>query len=346
MARFAYALIAMLFVSISVPKDVIAVENASWGEIKSISAQNDESDSPAGKMVKSANKAVGLAENRVGGYFRQGHQNNSSLTVQRMFVSYGNNMYSFTLNDPDGISEFRIDKANDGGYVSVGSPKNGNPPCPTSVHSGTLTFQPSDFPLVGVVYDCGSSSVAQGVQVKMPAEPNTEDVWVEMNLGMYDRSQDHPTGTVGQAGVRIGSFSVFIPAGNTIKSFGLAARLGISNYALWDVFQNITLRDACNGMYISTGDVVRSQTLRDGTVKTQFSLTESFYVFLQQSIGVGFPLAVDVYADIRSDASAEAIELVNSLENGVVVPIVVYENRYGESVTTWNFIDMQKVYIE
>ncbi len=54
MARFFFALITLIFVSAS---NTLAVEAASWGEIKAISAQN--TDMPAGKLVVSATKAGG-----------------------------------------------------------------------------------------------------------------------------------------------------------------------------------------------------------------------------------------------------------------------------------------------
>ena len=64
MARFVSILIAMFFVSIAVPSNLIAVENASWGQIKTISTQNTEFDSPAGKLVVSGNNAGGMRNSR------------------------------------------------------------------------------------------------------------------------------------------------------------------------------------------------------------------------------------------------------------------------------------------
>ena len=52
------AVIAILFISLF-SQPLMAVENASWGEVKFTMAQDVKSDLPAGKLVISANKAGG-----------------------------------------------------------------------------------------------------------------------------------------------------------------------------------------------------------------------------------------------------------------------------------------------
>jgi len=64
MARFVSILIAMFFVSISIPGDIVAIENASWGDVKFAQTQNDESNTPVGKLVASGNNAGGMRNSR------------------------------------------------------------------------------------------------------------------------------------------------------------------------------------------------------------------------------------------------------------------------------------------
>ena len=100
---------------------------------------------------------------------------NSTLNIERLFPGeFDNTRYSLTLEDPEGISEFFINTAG-GDFVFGGEPKNGTPPCPSSVRSGTVTLFPSDFPLSGYVIDCENEDVQNSVEVSMPPLPDTDD---------------------------------------------------------------------------------------------------------------------------------------------------------------------------
>ena len=98
--------------------------------------------------------------------------NNSVLAIIRLFPGqYDNTKYSLSLSDPDGIGDLNVNKAS-GSYIWSGSPRSGNPPCPAGpIETGTLTLNPSDFPLSGYVIDCLNSGVQYPVQVSMPALP-------------------------------------------------------------------------------------------------------------------------------------------------------------------------------
>ncbi|OGD30762.1 hypothetical protein A2833_00815 [Candidatus Azambacteria bacterium RIFCSPHIGHO2_01_FULL_44_55] len=110
-----------------------------------------------------------------------GGPGNSSLTATRLFPGqYDNIKYNLTLVDPEGISEFLISCA--GGKICAhtgtsfiwgGSPKTGTPPCPTSITSGTVDFDPSDFPLEGWIVDCVNTNVKYTVQASMPPLPES-----------------------------------------------------------------------------------------------------------------------------------------------------------------------------
>jgi len=101
---------------------------------------------------------------------------NSSLNVSRLFVGqYDNTRYLVTLNDPDGMGDIEIDKAG-GGILSVGSPRGGNPPCPTTMNTGTVTLQPSDFPLKGWVIDCVHTGVKYNVEATQPSLASSLDL--------------------------------------------------------------------------------------------------------------------------------------------------------------------------
>ena len=75
---------------------------------------------------------------------------NSVLTIERLFVGqFDNTKYKLNLSDPEGISEMSIMTAGNS-PIWGGSPKNGTPPCPAGpINSGTVTLNPSDFPLQG-----------------------------------------------------------------------------------------------------------------------------------------------------------------------------------------------------
>lgn len=93
---------------------------------------------------------------------------NSSISIEQLFPGqYNNTKYRVTLSDPDGLGEIRVNKA-DGSFLMGGNPKNGNPPCLTSVNTGTVTLQPSDFPLRGVIKDCKDIAISYDVQALFP----------------------------------------------------------------------------------------------------------------------------------------------------------------------------------
>lgn len=97
--------------------------------------------------------------------------NNSTLNAERIFIGqFNNTKYSLTLNDPDGISEFLINKTG-GGFMWGGSPKNGRPPCPTAIYNSPVTLDPSNFPLSGYVIDCINQNIKYNIQVSMPVLP-------------------------------------------------------------------------------------------------------------------------------------------------------------------------------
>ncbi|MBI2635391.1 MAG: peptidoglycan-binding protein [Parcubacteria group bacterium] len=107
---------------------------------------------------------------------------NSGLAATRLFPGqYDNTKYNVTVTDPDGIGSFLISCAgicsNYGQSTFVGGdPKNGTPPCPTSVPSGTVTLSPSDFPVQGWIIDCANASTKYTVQASMPPLPVSQSM--------------------------------------------------------------------------------------------------------------------------------------------------------------------------
>ncbi|MBI1985029.1 MAG: hypothetical protein HYS60_02930 [Candidatus Wildermuthbacteria bacterium] len=88
---------------------------------------------------------------------------NSSISLDQLFPGqYDNTKYNITLGDPDGLHTIRVTKAG-GGHQMSGTPANGNPPCPTSINSGTITLRPSDFPLKAVIKDCKDPTISYEV---------------------------------------------------------------------------------------------------------------------------------------------------------------------------------------
>ncbi|MEK7479206.1 MAG: immunoglobulin-like domain-containing protein [Patescibacteria group bacterium] len=95
----------------------------------------------------------------------------ASITVTRLFPGeYNNTKYSLALSDPDGLSKFEIKKS-DGSIIWSGSPEGGTPPCPASIETGTITLNPSDFPLQGWVSDCLNSDTQYPIQASIPPLP-------------------------------------------------------------------------------------------------------------------------------------------------------------------------------
>src|SRR3989344_8848722 len=95
---------------------------------------------------------------------------NSTLNIERLFPGeFDNTRYSLTLEDPEGISVFLINKA--GGDPVWG----GEPSCLSPIESDTVTLEPSDFPLSGYVIDCENEDVQNNVEASMPPLPDTDD---------------------------------------------------------------------------------------------------------------------------------------------------------------------------
>lgn len=115
---------------------------------------------------------------------------NSVLSVQRV-DQFDNTKYSLTLDDPEGLSEFLINKA-DGSFIWGGEPKNGTPSCPTSITSDTVTLGPSDFPLSGYVIDCENANVQNSVQVSMPPMPISGHKFYDANSSGGAKDDDDP----------------------------------------------------------------------------------------------------------------------------------------------------------
>jgi len=90
----------------------------------------------------------------------------SVLKLQRLFPGqYDNTKYNIIVEDPDGIKELLVKKADGGSMFG------GEPPCMTKVDSGTVTLLPSDFPLTGYAIDCKNSTV--DISAQMPPLPDS-----------------------------------------------------------------------------------------------------------------------------------------------------------------------------
>jgi len=86
--------------------------------------------------------------------------NNSKAYVTQLFPGqFDNTKYSLTVEDPEGVSEFLLNKANGSSIYG------GNPNCFTKVTSSTITLLKSDFPLSGYVIDCKDKAVKHTIGV-------------------------------------------------------------------------------------------------------------------------------------------------------------------------------------
>lgn len=110
---------------------------------------------------------------------------NSVLSVQRL-DQFDNTKYSLTLEDPEDIGAFLINKA--GGESIWG----GEPSCSTSITSDTVTLGPSDFPLSGYVIDCENTNVQNSVQASMPPLPISGHKFYDANSSGGAKDDDDP----------------------------------------------------------------------------------------------------------------------------------------------------------
>ena len=199
-------------------------------------------------------------------------QNNSTLTAQRLFIGqYDNTKYSLTLSDPDGISEFLINKAN-GEFTWGGSPRNGTPPCPASINTGTQTYQPTDFPLTGTISDCKDPSVKYSIQLQIPSVPATQP-----SFSVGDRVQTTQT-----IDIRSGPSLTDQILGNQGKeSAGAIVSGGTTawGYTWWNVNFDSGADGWVIGSYLARAATVSAQSVNGNEMA---SILESMKLLLQQ----------------------------------------------------------------
>ncbi len=207
---------------------------------------------------------------------------------------------------------------------------------------------------VAMLIACGQSS---------PNSSTDQDILaIYPNGGMKSASPDDPTGRPGDENVRIGLYTIQLPAGVVINSHALISRMHNpddgSEFTLGHIAKNLRLRDEDSEEQIGStfevlGIVSNAPLYRDdaGYGLGDLVALEPIYGFIPEpNYGLDLELetrtiTIGVYADLLPKASEEAIERINTLMDGVIIPVVSVQLPSGETQIIWVEKPMQKLYI-
>jgi len=195
-----------------------------------------------------------------------------------------------------------------------------------------------------------STAISTGTVAANTLTVSTGTLTVAENTSVVDASASTPTGVLGQANVRIGSFVVSAGAGEGVSITQITMTDNVADFtgsSLADTFYNLRLQSAgpadANTNYASGAAIGQTIGTLTDTEDTTYNFSPSPAIKLNKSQQI----TVDVYADILSSASTTQLNTVNDDASGLIYPspVPATGNDTSSSANGTMSAGLQRVYI-